>query len=210
MNLNIKELFDETLKNMLPDLTKTAKEHFRRFFDKKISLYFADQQEIQRMKDVVGHAWGRGINVNDPDLGLANKMANDFFTENILNDDYKAYMKQYMDDNWKKELHAAMDKAMKHKANAIAFKEIRKVGGPERACVVLFEILEFLKSQGQAVSAYSSLASTDWTEVCLPYKIKPELVNSFAIAFPKCTVNIEDGKTSLKIYYDEHVNQQVK
>lgn len=211
MDLNPKALFNEALTEFLPEFKKKAKDFFAKFFNNKIHMYFVDSHELQELKNNPSLARYRGYDIKDPDVGLAERMINDFITDHILDDSFKHYMRQYMDQNFGKHLNEAMDKAMKHKAHAIAFKEIRKVGGPHRAMVVLHEVLKFLEDQGQAVTRYGSVASTDYTELVLPYKLGSVMIDRFAIAFPKCVVNEgEDGQTYLRVYYDEHINQQAK
>lgn len=208
MNVDMKKIFDDAVSVSVLELKDTIKKKFIEFFNVRSRLYFFNNHDIQRYKDNPSLARVHGVNLNDPDLGLVNRMVEDTLTDKILNDDMKLYMRQYMDAKFPTFLNEAMDKAMRHKAHAIAFKEVRKVQGPQRAVVILQEVLKFLEQQGQALKSYGSMAGTDFTEIRLPYAITSKLVNSFAIAFPKCVVKVEDNETSLKVFYDEHINTQ--
>lgn len=209
MSINLKELFNEACDVTLVELKDSIKKRFVKFLGEKTNLYFYDKHDIQRLKDNPHHAKMRGIDVNDPDLGLVTKMIDDHLADQILGEDIKLYMKQYMDGNFQRHLNEAMDKAMRHKAHAIAFKEITKVGGAQRAAVVLSEVLDFLSVQGRAVSSYRSGAESDHTFIRLPYPLDQAMIDRFAIAFPNCKVEVEErGTTTLKVFYDEHVNAQ--
>jgi len=125
MNINTDSIFKEALQEFLPDFKKKAKDFFRTFFERRLGAYFLDPHEVQKMKQDPGMARFRGINPNDQDLGLAYNMIDGFITENILEENFKQYMEDYMKTNFQKHLDEAMDKAMKHKASSMAFHAIR-------------------------------------------------------------------------------------
>ena len=209
MNLNMKELFEEACTVSLGEIKQNIKATFTEFFKRKASAYFLDKHDVQRLKDNPAIARMRGVDPKDPDAGMVMRMIDDVLTDKILDDDMKQFMRRYMDENFGQHLKDALDKAMKHKAHAIAFKEIRKVQGPQRAVVVGHQILKFMEQQGAAVNSYRSAAETDYTWLRFPYKFEKKLIDSFKIAFPNCEVKIEErGTTTLKVYYDEHINAQ--
>lgn len=211
MNINMKELFEEACTTSLGEIKESVKKTFLEFLRRKAGVYFLDKHDVQRLKDNPSLARMRGVDPKDPDAGLVMKMIDDTLTDKILDDDMKRFMRHYMDQNFGKHLADAMDKAMKHKAHAIAFKEIRKVQGPHRAVVVGHEILKFMEQQGAAVNSYRSAAEVDYTSLRFPYKFEDKLINSFKIAFPNCEVDVEErGTTTLKVFYDEHINGQAK
>lgn len=126
MIINLQDLFKEACQEFLPDFKKKAKEHFRKFFDNQLDKFFFTRQQRQRFKDNPNLYRHCGIDPNDKDLGMANDIIENFIAENILDEKYIEYMKDYAEKNFQKHLDAAMDKAMQHKANAMAFKHIKE------------------------------------------------------------------------------------
>lgn len=201
MNLNVKEIFDEALKELIPDLKTKARTYFTRFFDSKLRVYFADRHEIQRIKDYP-RSYGSSVDPNDPDLGLANKVADDFITESVLDENLKAYMKWYMEGNWKKELNAAMDKAMRHKANAIAFKAVKRLGKTENLRIQVL-VSDYLTKEGYNTNFFSSMTCSEYIELKYKFKITSEQVEVLAKMLPEKSIFNTDEGTSIRVYHEE-------
>lgn len=126
MNIDLNKIFQDACSVSLLELTESIKKRFVEFFGVRSRLYFFDKRDIQRYKDNPSLCRVAGIDINDPDVGMVQRMIEDALTEKIMNEDMTKFMREYMDKNFDKHLVEAMDRAMQHKANAMAFKAVKE------------------------------------------------------------------------------------
>ncbi len=62
---------------------------------------------------------------NSPEFGFMEKKIDDIFVEVLLDEKYNKFIQTYIVEHFEEALKKSLDKAMEHKANALAFKSVK-------------------------------------------------------------------------------------
>lgn len=64
----------------------------------------------------------RRMNNNDPDISVGYQFIKDKIDMKLLDDNFQKYIDNYIDENFNRILNTALEKALEHKANGMAYK----------------------------------------------------------------------------------------
>ncbi|HPW95244.1 MAG TPA: hypothetical protein PLT31_08680 [Fibrobacteraceae bacterium] len=115
--------FSINMDNILPELKKNLEERFyltaQEQIRNRLRILCMGPKEIDRCKSLFS---GKA----DPDLGMAYNQIQSAIDDVVLSANYKEMAKKYIEENFEKKLIEAMEKAMEHRANKMAFQTVKK------------------------------------------------------------------------------------
>ena len=117
LSLDLSALMDEAQKKLRQNAQQTL--------EQKLRILFHDPKNQAELKYHLANGAGK-----DPDLSYCFKRIDQEITELVCNEKNEAWIKQYIDQEYKKHLQKALDRAMESHASKQAFttmKEMAKI-----------------------------------------------------------------------------------
>lgn len=100
---------------------KTVRAKVSNKLDRYLNLIFAnpkDERDTARLSK---------MEENDPDLGFCHNLLMAKITDYVLSGNMEAYVERVVNEEFKKRLDQAIDKAIEHRTNKIAFQKVDKL-----------------------------------------------------------------------------------
>lgn len=95
------------------ELDKNAREAI----NERLSFLFINPATDQNRYDYLKRTTG-----NNPDLAAGHTFIKDIIDKKLLGEEFQKYVEGYIERNWTRILDDALEKALSHKANGIAFR----------------------------------------------------------------------------------------
>lgn len=110
----------------IKEITETMRNQFEReihdraksIISKKISLLFLNKHSSLEC------SWYNQETLKEPDTGYCSDMINNAITDYVLKGDFEKYALAYIEKHWQAAMDKALDKAIEHAANKIAFTTV--------------------------------------------------------------------------------------
>ena len=126
MKIDLQEIANESFNQIRKETKELIDRNIKSHVSEKLRCLFLTKREIINYKQRPYLSDETKAIINNPDAGYMSDLIQEAIDNIALDEKLKETVKKYAEANFQKHLEAAMDKALQHKANNIAFNTIKE------------------------------------------------------------------------------------
>lgn len=123
---DFQEITKSALSEASKDFEKNLSDRMKNIFTNALRMLFLDPHECQEYKEKKIFQFHKNNAVKEKDMGLMFNIVSNQLTDVIFDEKWNEFSKDYIEKNFQAALEKALDKAMAHKANKIAFEKVKQ------------------------------------------------------------------------------------